>query len=78
MAVLLAHFKSLRSSGKIHKASKKQINILSLVGIVFEDVPIVYGNKDEINRRALSIVRDLPVCKYRYLNPEIGLTAEHL
>lgn len=67
------------SGSKIHKASKKQINILeSLVDIVFEDVPMYMEIKDEINReRALSIIRDLQSVKYRYLDPEIGLTAEH-
>ena len=73
-------FKILWSTGtNIHKASKKQVTTLkSLVNVVFEDVPMYLEIKDEVNReKALSIIRELQSMKYTYLDPELGLTADH-
>ena len=50
----------------------------SLVNVVFEDVPMYLEIKDEVNReKALSIIRELQSMKYTYLDPELGLTADH-
>ena len=72
-------FKLMWSTGRgVHKASKKQIDILrSIANVVFADALMYAAIKDQTHReRAMQIVRDFQYTKYHYLRPEIGLTAE--
>lgn len=72
-------FKLMWSSGRsVHKASKKQMDILrSIADVVFADALMYAEIEDKTNReRAMQIVRDFQHMKYHYLRPEVGLTAE--
>ena len=73
-------FKIHWSTGEVvHKASQKQMDILrSIADIVFQDAFMYLEIKDHTNReRALAIIRDLQLMKFRYLDNELGLTTEH-
>ena len=73
-------FKLIWSTGKgISKASQKQIDILfSMADVVLDDILMYAEINDKTNReRALSIIRDFQTMRARYLDQEVGLTADH-
>ena len=50
----------------------------SIADIVFQDAFMYLEIKVHTNReRALAIIRDLQLMKFRYLDNELGLTTEH-